>query len=283
MGSPSFTRSPGLTRSLERERVGAGAGSGEGYVAREWLGRQDSIMVKGVLTILPHGTPSFFTPQGLGSSSTRRDESLTGKEPGGKVSLPTGRWGMLTTTRDRILEEAARLFTEKGYEATSVQDIAQALGLSKAALYHHFGSKEEILYEISLLALKGLVAAGEEALKIPDPKEALLRFMEGHARYFEENYPFFVTMLQEIKSLSPENRLKTIALRDRHEANLRAILRRGVEKGVFREVDVAGGAGGALHAQLDDPLVPARGAMRAEEVARGYYDLILRGLERGSA
>ena len=39
---------------------------------------------------------------------------------------------MVTTTRDRILEEAAKLFTEKGYEATSVQDLAQALGLSKA-------------------------------------------------------------------------------------------------------------------------------------------------------
>jgi len=190
---------------------------------------------------------------------------------------------MLTTTRDRILEEAAKLFTEKGYEATSVQDIAQALGLSKAALYHHFGSKEEILYEISLLALKGLVAAGEEALKVPDPKEALLRFMEGHARYFEENYPFFVTMLQGIKSLSPENRLSTIALRDRHEENLRAILRRGVEAGVFREVDVAL-AGRAILSMLNWMIRWFRpeGPMRAEEVARGYYHLILRGLERGN-
>ena len=106
---------------------------------------------------------------------------------------------MVTTTRDRILEEAAKLFTEKGYEATSVQDLAQALGLSKAALYHHFGSKEEILYEISLLALKGLVAAGEKALEVADPKAALLRFMEAHARYFEENRPFFVAMLQGLQ------------------------------------------------------------------------------------
>jgi len=47
-------------------------------------------------------------------------------------------------TRTRILEEAAKLFTEKGYEATSVQDLAEVLGLSKAALYHHFRSKEEV-------------------------------------------------------------------------------------------------------------------------------------------
>ena len=200
------------------------------------------------------------------------------------MNLPTGRWAMVTTTRDRILEEAAKLFTEKGYEATSVQDLAQALGLSKAALYHHFGSKEEILYEISLLALKGLVAAGEKALEVADPKEALRRFMEAHARYFEENYPFVVTMLQGIKSLSPENRLKTIALRDRHEENLRAILRRGVEQGVFREVDVAL-AGRAVLSMLNWMIRWFRpdGPMRAEEVARAYHDLILRGLERGSA
>ena len=121
-------------------------------------------------------------------------------------------------------------------------------------------------------------------MEVADPKEALRRFMEAHARYFEENYPFFVTMLQGIKSLSTENRLKTIALRDRHEENLRAILRRGVEQGVFREVDVAL-AGRAVLSMLNWMIRWFRpdGPMRAEEVARAYHDLILRGLERGSA
>ena len=161
---------------------------------------------------------------------------------------------MVTTTRDRILEEAAKLFTE------------------------------EILYEISLLALKGLVAAGEKALEVADPKAALLRFMEAHARYFEENRPFFVAMLQGLQSLSPEHREATVRLRDRHEENLRAILRRGVEQGVFREVDVAL-AGRAVLSMLNWMIRWFRpdGPMRAEEVARAYHDLILRGLERGGA
>ncbi len=191
---------------------------------------------------------------------------------------------MVTTTRDRILEEAAKLFTERGYEATSVQDIALALGLSKAALYHHFRSKEEVLYEISLLALRGLLKEGERALAEPEAKQALLRFMEGHARFFEDNYPFFVTMLQGIKSLSPERRAATVALRDQHEANLRAILRRGIEEGDFRELDVALAARAVL-SMLNWMIRWFRphGPMRAEEVARGYYHLILRGLARGGA
>ncbi|WP_117236871.1 TetR/AcrR family transcriptional regulator [Thermus sediminis] len=187
---------------------------------------------------------------------------------------------MVTPTRTRILEEAAKLFTEKGYEATSVQDIAQALGLSKAALYHHFRSKEEILYEISLLALEGLVRSGEQALKEPDPRRALLRFMEAHARYFGENYPFFVAMLQGLQSLSPERRAQTVALRDRHEENLRTILRWGMEARAFRQVDAALAGRGVL--SLLNWMIRwfrPEGPMRAEEVARAYFDLILRGLE----
>ncbi|MCS7219213.1 MAG: TetR/AcrR family transcriptional regulator [Thermus sp.] len=189
---------------------------------------------------------------------------------------------MVVPTKDRILEEAAKLFTEKGYEATSVQDIAQAVGLSKAALYHHFAGKEEVLYAISLQALEGLVREGEKALALPDPAQALLRFMEGHARFFEENYPFFVTMLQGIKSLSPERRAETVALRDRHEANLRAILRRGVAMGVFRPLDVAL-TGRAIFSLLNWMIRWFRpgGPLRAEEVARGYFDLILRGIKHG--
>lgn len=189
---------------------------------------------------------------------------------------------MVTTTRDRILEEAARLFTQKGYEATSVQDLAEVLGLSKAALYHYFRSKEEILYEVSLLALRGLVEAGERALEESDPKRALLTFMQGHARFFEENYPFFVTMLQGIQSLSPERRAQTVALRDRHEGNLRRILRWGMEEGAFRQVDVAL-AGRAILSMLNWMIRWFRpgGPMRAEEVAQFYFELILKGLEDG--
>ncbi|WP_243027001.1 TetR/AcrR family transcriptional regulator [Thermus albus] len=191
---------------------------------------------------------------------------------------------MGTATRDRILEEAARLFTEKGYEATSVQDLAEALGLSKAALYHHFQSKEEVLYEISQQALEGLLLEGKKALAVSDPKEALLRFMEGHARFFEENRPFFVTMLQGLQSLSPEKQRPIIALRDRYEEMVRTLLQRGMEAGVFRQVDVAL-AGRAVLSLLNWMIRWFRpgGPLRAEEVARFYFELILRGLEDGSA
>src|SRR5699024_1042626 len=51
-------------------------------------------------------------------------------------------------TVERILAEAARLFLQKGYEKTSMQDIMEGTGLSKGAIYHHFSSKEDILLRI---------------------------------------------------------------------------------------------------------------------------------------
>jgi len=53
-----------------------------------------------------------------------------------------------TDTRQRILHTAARLFGERGYAATSIQAIADELGVTKAALYYHFASKHEILHEL---------------------------------------------------------------------------------------------------------------------------------------
>lgn len=76
------------------------------------------------------------------------------------------------STRDRILDIALDLFTEKGYENTSLREIAERLGFSKAAIYYHFASKDEILMALHLRMhnlswpverLGELVGAGPEA------------------------------------------------------------------------------------------------------------------------
>ena len=54
----------------------------------------------------------------------------------------------LIDSRQEILRTAGRLFQQRGYDATSMNDVAAALKLSKGGLYHHFQSKDEILYQI---------------------------------------------------------------------------------------------------------------------------------------
>jgi AcrR family transcriptional regulator len=87
----------------------------------------------------------------------------------------------VTDARRDILHTAARLFQERGYEATSMQDVASALDVSKGALYHHFQSKDEILFEIMN---HGLDVFDEEVLNvvrpIPDPVERLRACIARH-------------------------------------------------------------------------------------------------------
>lgn len=96
-----------------------------------------------------------------------------------------------TDTRKRIEETALRLFTEKGYDSTSLREIAEELGVTKAALYYHFKSKEEILESI-VSGLKG------ELQELIDWASALPKTLESRK-----------TILERISSLA-EDRWKPL-------------------------------------------------------------------------
>jgi AcrR family transcriptional regulator len=103
-------------------------------------------------------------------------------------------------TRERILEVAAELFREKGYDGTSLREIADRMGFSKAALYYHFRSKEEILLAI-LTPLFEATAGLQERM-------AAARTMEDWAATFEwwidvlfEHLPAFALMDRNLASI----------------------------------------------------------------------------------
>src|SRR5271170_2499277 len=93
----------------------------------------------------------------------RPDEPAQPRRPSGR---PRG------STRERILDIALALFNEHGYDKTSLREIAERLGTTKAALYYHFERKEDILLELHLR----LHALGREALEQLDDLE------DGQAR-----------------------------------------------------------------------------------------------------
>jgi AcrR family transcriptional regulator len=81
----------------------------------------------------------------------------------------------VTTTRDRILDAALDLFIEKGYDKTSLREIAEQLGFTKAALYYHFESKQDILMALHLR----LHEFGREALLKMGDQPATLASWQG--------------------------------------------------------------------------------------------------------
>jgi len=104
-------------------------------------------------------------------------------------------------SRQEILRTAARLFQQRGYDATSMNDVAAALRLSKGGLYHHFQSKDEILYEIMNHAME---ITQERVLNpvrgIADPEERLRALIRLHIEVV----------------LSPRDREITVMLHENH-------------------------------------------------------------------
>jgi len=191
-----------------------------------------------------------------------------------------GRPPTLPDARARILDEAAALFARQGYENSSVGDLAAALGVSKAALYHYFPTKQDIFDSIIVDVLQGLrdeVAA--ELAGAAGAHERLRRFMLAHARYFERRWAHFVTMLIGFSGMRTAYRADAARLRDDYEGLLREIVAQGIHEQSFRQVDVAT-AGRAVLSMLNWMARwyrPGAGDS-AEAVAQRYFDLIVRGL-----
>jgi AcrR family transcriptional regulator len=113
-------------------------------------------------------------------------------------------------TRHRVFEVAAEVFHRKGYDNTSMSDVATAAGLTKAGLYHHVPSKESLLYTVLDLGLdltESYVLKPLEA--ISDPLEKLKTMIELHLRLVLEERNLEVTgLLHECKTLSPSDRAR---------------------------------------------------------------------------
>lgn len=120
---------------------------------------------------------------------------------------------------DRIEEAVAialKLFTERGYDNTPMSVIAEALGLTKAGVYHHFESKEHLLYIVHKRTLeKTLVPILDETERIADPVSRIHHFMSAHAGLMART-PSTGMLINESRRLSGA-----------HLAEIRAIWRRG--------------------------------------------------------
>ncbi|MBO3742639.1 TetR family transcriptional regulator [Actinoplanes flavus] len=90
-------------------------------------------------------------------------------------------------TRQRIMAVAAALFAERGYRATSMQEIAERVGITKAALYYHFAAKEDLLHELTAPVLDDLERELNEAEAAGDPEtvrwRAIEAFLDVHLRH----------------------------------------------------------------------------------------------------
>ncbi|MDF3313275.1 TetR/AcrR family transcriptional regulator [Rhodococcus sp. T2V] len=144
--------------------------------------------------------------------------------------------------RDEILAIAAEKFAVKGYEATSLEEIADELELAKASLYHYVENKEELLVRIALRHTQEIAAAGMTAAGSEGPaNERLWRLVAAHveiacAQPHTELLDLNSTLLRKPADSAPARQLRaTIATYDAFTRNL---IGEGIESGIFAPADL---------------------------------------------
>lgn len=179
-----------------------------------------------------------------------------------------------------LLETGARLFAEKGFEATSMRDIAEAAGVSKALLYHHFKSKDDIYARIAFQATQHLNDYVQARIPAEGSAADKLRaFMLAAASFFAEHRLAWIAASNAFWSDPDQAQTELrITRRRQFEAGLRALIREGVETGEFRDIDPAM-AGRLVLSGINwmhrwyDPAKP----LSAEAIAGEYCDMLLGG------
>src|SRR5262249_5261617 len=131
--------------------------------------------------------------------------------------------------REAILDQAARLFNERGYDATSVRDIARAAGISQATLYYYIGSKADALLAIytapidpKLRQLSAIVPSDAQA------DQKLRRFIRADLRAIARDYARWVIWSRDRNSLPPASIPELLAKRNRVDQLLTQLLEEGV-------------------------------------------------------
>jgi TetR/AcrR family transcriptional regulator, cholesterol catabolism regulator len=187
-----------------------------------------------------------------------------------------------TSARQRQIEDAASsLFRERGYAATSVRDIAQALNIQGASLYAHVASKEDVLWSIVRRAADRFQAAVDPIVAAPElsPSDRLRLMVRAHVDVVTSDLGNASVFLHEWRFLSEARRAEIATRRDAYERRFREVIAEGQRTHEFLPADPAITATLILTALNGIAgWYDADGAWSAKRIADHYAALFLRAL-----
>lgn len=188
--------------------------------------------------------------------------------------------------RHAVLEVAARLFAERGFGGTNLQDIADELGISRPALYYYFKSKDHIL---ASMVEEVTVFSGQRTTELvakadSNPGETLRQMVQSHARWLLE-HPVEFKMIDRSENDLPAA-VRTTNDRAKRQVldNFTRIIERGIEIGHFRPVDPRVTAFSIIGmCSWTAWWFQSGGRLSAVEVAQQIADLAVQAVKRGDA
>jgi len=184
--------------------------------------------------------------------------------------------------RDEILRAAARLFQQRGYDATSMNDVAAALKLSKGGLYHHFQSKDEILFDLMEQAMDITQDRVIDPVRrlIGDPEQALRALIRLHIDLVSSLRDREITvLLHENHPLPPALRRRVNARKKEYVRFLESLIADVQRARKTRPSVSARAAAFALLGMINwiYQWYKPEGELRGEELARQFTEIIFSG------
>lgn len=183
--------------------------------------------------------------------------------------------------RAEVLDIAARVFHEQGYEATSIQDIADELGVLKGSVYYYISGKEDVLFELLQEVHKAALKAVREAVEQDGtPLQKIYAFVETLSRFNADNQVRMGIFLHDFRSLSEDRRHEIVRERDRYDRILRKLISEGQEEG-----EVCPGLDAKLSALAIMGMINTiyqwyqpGGRMKSDTIGSSYANLVIRAL-----
>lgn len=145
--------------------------------------------------------------------------------------------GAETQRRRELVLAAGRLFSKRGYERTTVRELAKAVGLQSGSLFHHFRSKEEILVAVMNNGIQEVIDLGEKALDcyaVPADRLAALFRVHMWSMLHGAGGDAMNALVYEWRSLSAPSQASVKVLSDRYEAMWQSVVAGAVQAGLLR-------------------------------------------------
>lgn len=182
--------------------------------------------------------------------------------------------------RDAVLRAAVRMFNERGFFATSLDDVAASLGISKRTIYHYLANKDQVLLECITIGLEQLLAAADDARAEPgNGRDRLVKFLRRYVEINMDDFGICVSRTGE-EALSRESLPRYRALKKKIDVAMRQILTEAVEDGSIGPIDVKMTAftlAGALNwpGRWYDP----KGALTPAQISEAMVKVLMGGLD----
>jgi TetR/AcrR family transcriptional regulator, cholesterol catabolism regulator len=183
-----------------------------------------------------------------------------------------------------VIEVATRLFSEHGYNGTTVRMISDELGILSGSLYSTISGKEQVLREIAHAVGVSFVERAQRAVEgVEDPEAALRAICGAHLEVLHEQQTAVTVYYNEWRRLSAPARQEIIGLRDQYEALITGWVEKGIRTGVFDDSEPRMGVLMIL-SMLNWTYQWYRpgGRVTPRRLADLYVDAVLRGLRRRS-